>query len=218
MITLRQGPDQRRRPDGRGDGHAAHPRRLHGRGRRAARSSCSTATPTRRIRWPARRRWPRSRPIARRACSSAPRSWRRIGRSGCIRCGPPHVIDIRNIGLMGAVELAPRPGKPGERAFDALLLGCEKGVMLRTTGDTIAMSPPLIVTRADRRDGGAARRGAGRARVAATIASAQRRRRSCINSIWTCWISIRRSNCVRSRWSSFSCRSRTSSSALRLIM
>ncbi len=59
----------------------------------------------------------------------------------------PNVIDIRNIGLMGAVELAPRPGKPGERAYDAMLLGCEKGVMLRITADTIAISPPLIVSR-----------------------------------------------------------------------
>jgi beta-alanine--pyruvate transaminase len=59
----------------------------------------------------------------------------------------PNVIDIRNIGLMGAVELSPRPGKPSERAYDAMLMGCEKGVMLRITSDTIAMSPPLIVTR-----------------------------------------------------------------------
>ena len=58
-----------------------------------------------------------------------------------------NVIDIRNIGLMGAVELSSRPGKPGERAYDAMLLGCEKGVMLRVTADTIAMSPPLIVSR-----------------------------------------------------------------------
>jgi beta-alanine--pyruvate transaminase len=58
-----------------------------------------------------------------------------------------NVIDIRNIGLMGAVELSPRPGKLGERAYDAMLKGCAKGVMLRVTADTIAMSPPLIVTR-----------------------------------------------------------------------
>ena len=60
----------------------------------------------------------------------------------------PHVIDIRNIGLMGAVEVRSRPGRPGERAYDAMLLGCEKGVMLRISADTIAMSPPLIVSRA----------------------------------------------------------------------
>lgn len=62
--------------------------------------------------------------------------------------GLPHVVDIRNLGLMGAVELEPRPGKPTERAYDAMLLGYEKGIMLRVTGDIIAMSPPLIVSRA----------------------------------------------------------------------
>lgn len=59
----------------------------------------------------------------------------------------PNVIDIRNIGLMGAVELSPRPDRPGERGYDAMLKGCDKGIMIRITGDTIAMSPPLIVTR-----------------------------------------------------------------------
>jgi beta-alanine--pyruvate transaminase len=62
--------------------------------------------------------------------------------------GRPNVIDIRNIGLMGAIDLEPRPGKPGERAYDAMLKGCDNGVMLRITGDTLAMSPPLIVTKA----------------------------------------------------------------------
>jgi len=57
-----------------------------------------------------------------------------------------NVIDIRNIGLMGAVELAPRPGKPGERAYDAMLKACDKRLMIRITADTLAMSPPLIVT------------------------------------------------------------------------
>ena len=61
--------------------------------------------------------------------------------------GRRHVIDIRNLGLMGAVEMSPRPGKVGERAYDAMLLAFEKGMMTRVTGDTIAMSPPLIVTR-----------------------------------------------------------------------
>ena len=59
--------------------------------------------------------------------------------------GLPHVIDIRNYGLIGAVELEPRTGKPGARGFDVFLKCFERGVMVRQTGDTIAMSPPLII-------------------------------------------------------------------------
>ena len=59
--------------------------------------------------------------------------------------GLPNVIDVRNLGLVGAVELAPRPGEPGKRAFEAFLACWERGVMVRSTGDTIALSPPLIV-------------------------------------------------------------------------
>ncbi len=59
--------------------------------------------------------------------------------------GHPHVVDIRNLGLMGAVELAPRPGKPGQRAFQVFTTALHKGVMVRVTGDTIALSPPLII-------------------------------------------------------------------------
>jgi beta-alanine--pyruvate transaminase len=59
--------------------------------------------------------------------------------------GLPHVIDIRNCGLIGAVELEPRAGKPGTRAFDVFLECFERGVMVRQTGDIIAMSPPLII-------------------------------------------------------------------------
>jgi len=57
----------------------------------------------------------------------------------------PNVIDVRNIGLVGGIELAPRPGEPGKRAFDVFLECWERGVLIRTTGDTIALSPPLIV-------------------------------------------------------------------------
>ena len=56
-----------------------------------------------------------------------------------------HVIDIRNFGLVGAVELEPRAGAPGARAFQAFLDAYEKGVVLRTTGDVIAIAPALIV-------------------------------------------------------------------------
>ncbi|MCC5983189.1 MAG: aspartate aminotransferase family protein [Rhodobacteraceae bacterium] len=59
-----------------------------------------------------------------------------------------HVIDIRNMGLIGAVELEPIPGAPTKRAFSAFLKAYEKGILIRTTGDIIAMSPPLIIERA----------------------------------------------------------------------
>ena len=59
--------------------------------------------------------------------------------------GLPHVIDIRNMGLIGAVELEPIAGEPTKRAFQAFLDCYDKGVLIRTTGDIIAMSPPLII-------------------------------------------------------------------------
>ncbi len=59
--------------------------------------------------------------------------------------GTPRVIDVRNFGLIGAVELEPRPGKPGARAFEVFLECFERGVMVRQTGDIIAISPPLII-------------------------------------------------------------------------
>ncbi len=62
--------------------------------------------------------------------------------------GLPHVIDVRNIGLVGGIELAPIAGSPGKRAFDVFLECWERGVLIRTTGDTIAMSPPLIIEKA----------------------------------------------------------------------
>ena len=59
----------------------------------------------------------------------------------------PHVIDIRNIGLVGAIELEPIPGEPTKRAFSAFLKAFERGLLMRTTGDIIALSPPLIITK-----------------------------------------------------------------------
>jgi beta-alanine--pyruvate transaminase len=59
--------------------------------------------------------------------------------------GLPHVIDVRNIGLVGGIELAPMAGQPGKRAFDVFLACWERGLLIRTTGDTIALSPPLII-------------------------------------------------------------------------
>ena len=60
----------------------------------------------------------------------------------------PHVVDIRNMGLIGAVELAPIEGQPGKRAFDVFVKAFEAGILIRVTGDIIAMSPPLIISEA----------------------------------------------------------------------
>lgn len=62
--------------------------------------------------------------------------------------GTRHVIDIRNEGLIGAIELEPIAGEPTKRAFTAFLKAYEKGILIRTTGDIIAMSPPLIISKA----------------------------------------------------------------------
>ena len=59
--------------------------------------------------------------------------------------GARHVIDIRNLGLMGAVELEPRPGAPGKRGYETFVKAFEVGVLVRYTGDILAFSPPLIV-------------------------------------------------------------------------
>jgi beta-alanine--pyruvate transaminase len=59
--------------------------------------------------------------------------------------GSRNVIDLRNCGLMAAVELEPRPGAPTARGYDAFVKCFERGVLTRYTGDTLALSPPLIV-------------------------------------------------------------------------
>jgi beta-alanine--pyruvate transaminase len=59
--------------------------------------------------------------------------------------GLPHVIDIRNIGLIGAIELEPIPGEPGKRAHARFLEAFRCGLLVRVTGDTIALAPPLII-------------------------------------------------------------------------
>ncbi|HEY6110263.1 MAG TPA: aminotransferase class III-fold pyridoxal phosphate-dependent enzyme, partial [Gemmatimonadales bacterium] len=61
--------------------------------------------------------------------------------------GLPHVIDVRNLGLMAALELEPRPGAPGARGFDLFLDCFQHGALVRATGDVIAFSPPLIIER-----------------------------------------------------------------------
>ena len=58
----------------------------------------------------------------------------------------PHVIDIRNIGLTAAIEMAPVPGKPAVRGMTALHKAFQKGAFIRVTGDIIALAPPLPIT------------------------------------------------------------------------
>ncbi len=59
--------------------------------------------------------------------------------------GTRHVIDIRNCGLIAGIELEPRPGAPGARGYEAFVKAFEDGVLIRVTGDTFALSPPLII-------------------------------------------------------------------------
>ncbi|KAB2720813.1 aspartate aminotransferase family protein [Brucella intermedia] len=59
--------------------------------------------------------------------------------------GASNVIDIRNLGLVGAIELSSREGAPGARAYDVFVDCFKKGLLIRVTGDVIALSPPLIV-------------------------------------------------------------------------
>jgi beta-alanine--pyruvate transaminase len=58
--------------------------------------------------------------------------------------GLPNVIDLRCIGLIAGIELAPIPGKPGARAYSAFKKAFADGVLIRVTGDIIALSPPLV--------------------------------------------------------------------------
>ena len=58
--------------------------------------------------------------------------------------GVRNVIDLRNLGLLAGIELEARPGKPTARAFEAFLKSYDKNLLIRTTGDIIALSPPLI--------------------------------------------------------------------------
>ena len=59
--------------------------------------------------------------------------------------GSPHVIDIRNLGLVAGIELEPRRGEPGKRGYDVFLDCFQSGLLVRHAGDILAISPPLIV-------------------------------------------------------------------------
>jgi beta-alanine--pyruvate transaminase len=64
-----------------------------------------------------------------------------------LRTANPDIIDIRNFGLIGAIELSPAPGAPGARGYQVLQKAFGKGLLVRVTGDTVALSPPLIIQR-----------------------------------------------------------------------
>ena len=59
----------------------------------------------------------------------------------------PNVVDIRTVGLTAGIDLTSRPDQPGKRGFDALNSAFfDNDLMLRTAGDTLALTPPLIVS------------------------------------------------------------------------
>jgi beta-alanine--pyruvate transaminase len=62
--------------------------------------------------------------------------------------GARHVVDVRNLGLVAGIELEPRAGKPGARAMEVFRTCFDEGLLVRVTGDIIALSPPLIVEKA----------------------------------------------------------------------
>jgi len=64
-----------------------------------------------------------------------------------LRTANPDIIDIRNFGLIGAVELSPQAGAPGARGYQVLEKAFRRGLLVRVTGDTVALSPPLIIHR-----------------------------------------------------------------------
>ncbi len=61
--------------------------------------------------------------------------------------GRRNVIDIRSLGLVAGIELESRPDAPGKRAYDVFVDCFQRGLLIRVTGDIIALSPPLIVER-----------------------------------------------------------------------
>ena len=63
--------------------------------------------------------------------------------------GHAHVVDIRNLGLVAGIELDPRDGAPGARAMELFHRVFDAGVLVRVTGDIIALSPPLIISEAE---------------------------------------------------------------------
>ena len=159
MITCAKGITNGCVPMGAVLVQAGHPRRLHDRARAPDRVLPRLHLFGAPVGLRGRRsaRWT---PMPRKACSRAPANCRTTSPQAVHSLkGEPNVIDIRNIGLVGGIELAPLPGEPTKRAFGIFLDLYEKGLLVRTTGDTVALSPPLIIERgADRPDRGHAAR------------------------------------------------------------
>jgi beta-alanine--pyruvate transaminase len=63
--------------------------------------------------------------------------------------GRKNIVDLRAYGLVAGIELAPRAGAPGSRGYDAMVAAFNAGLLVRITGDTIALSPPLVIERKD---------------------------------------------------------------------
>jgi beta-alanine--pyruvate transaminase len=64
--------------------------------------------------------------------------------------GAPGVTDIRSVGLAAGIDIDPDPAAPGRRGYDAMRLAfAEENLVIRISGDTIALSPPLIATESD---------------------------------------------------------------------
>ena len=63
--------------------------------------------------------------------------------------GAAHVVDIRTAGLLCAIDLAPRPGADGARGGETNTLCLDAGVLIRNAGDTLVLSPPLVIAPAE---------------------------------------------------------------------
>ena len=108
-------------------------------------SNCSMATPIPGIRSPARRVSRRSISIATRPVH--PRRKLETVFEDAVHGlkGAPRVVDIRNMGLLAAIDLTPRDGAPGVRAAECAKRCFDDGVLIRSSGETLVLSPPLII-------------------------------------------------------------------------
>ncbi len=66
--------------------------------------------------------------------------------------GAPNVVDVRTIGLVAGIELGPREGAPGTRAYEVFVECLKRGLLVRVTGDIVALSPPPLIVEAGQID------------------------------------------------------------------